>query len=301
MQVRVVAPATSANLGSGFDVIAVALDIYNEVTAEPTSDGTITVTCDAGSEPGLLDPDSNMVCRGYAHACNALKVPSQTRGVALACVNRIPIARGLGSSAAAALSGVLIAAALHDAHWDDPHVLALVTELEGHPDNAAAALLGGATISIADGPTVRFAVHEGLHAVLFVPDIQLRTDAARTVLPHSLDRADAVYNLGRCALLVHALESGRFELLRDAMDDRWHQPQRTVLLPYLPALIAAALDAGACGAALSGAGPSVIAFTDADPSGIADTLQAAAHFTGITGHTLNCALSQAGAHVEMTP
>ena len=260
--IRVRAPATSANLGPGFDCLAVALDLHNtvEVTAgEPGSglrievqgEGRGSVACDASN---LI-----MVAMERLAASQGLALP---RDLHLRLENRIPLGRGLGSSAAAIAGGLLAAALLMDVPALPGALLPVALGLESHPDNVVAALWGGFTIGVLDGPEAvvrRFDPPQGLLAVLLVPDAFVSTALSRGVLQAQVGRGDAVYNASRCALLVADLLQGRFDGLRVAMQDRLHQPQRAASFPYLDAAIDAALMAGAHGAALSGSGSSVLA------------------------------------------
>ncbi|MFN2451499.1 MAG: homoserine kinase [Candidatus Dormibacteria bacterium] len=291
-------PATVANLGPGFDVLALALQLQNEVEAENTDEPGLSLVLPPGSPAELRDPESNLVVAAYRSTCAALGVPAV--GVRLRCVNRIPLRRGLGSSAAAALGGTLAACALHGAPWDEHRVLTHVGAIEGHPDNAAAALLGGLAICPVGAPAVRLDVPESLLAVVYVPDVELATAAARAVLPDTVSRADAVFNAGRCALMIRALLLDDSVGLRVAMEDRLHQAARTPLFPALPALLDAALAAGACGAALAGAGPSVIALVHGHPEQVQRALAAAARKHGVRGHTLVSGVRNWGARVDVS-
>src|SRR5205814_90275 len=180
----------------------------------------------------------------------------------------IPLKRGLGSSAAAALAGALVADRLLDGAIGEAGVLRTAVEMEGHPDNVVASLRGGAQVSIRDAEgrvlSVPIAIKRPLRAALYIPDQELATSAARAVLPTEVPLEDAVHNLGRAALLVAALAHGQYDLLGEAMQDRLHQPARAGLLPWLPALLEAAVKAGALGAALSGAGTTVCALCTPD-------------------------------------
>jgi len=207
-------------------------------------------------------------------------------GVHFACVNRIPIGRGMGSSAAAALAGVLVATALHHAPWDEDAVLERAAAIEGHRDNAAAALLGGLAICAPGAPAVQMAVSDELRAVLFIPDLPFTTNEARQVVPTSFSRADAIFNASRCALLVRALAIGDHTGLRHAMQDRWHQDARFALMAGAQEIVAAANEAGASGAALAGAGPSVIALTPLAPEPIVLAMEGAAAEAGVAGQTM---------------
>ena len=296
MRATVRVPATVANLGPGFDVLALALELQNEVEAEQTGEPGISLDPGPGAPDELRDPGRNLVVRAYAAACAAIGV--EATGVAFRCVNRIPLRRGLGSSAAAALSGVLAAVALHRPPWDEVRILEQVTALEGHPDNAAAALLGGLVIVAPGAAPVTMRVAEELLAVVFVPEMELSTSAAREVVPTELSRADAIFNAARCALLIRAVAEKDWSTLGTAMEDRWHQPQRTALMPALPDLIAGAVGAGACGAALAGAGPSVIALTWRDPEAVQAGFMAAARGHGLRGRSIVSRVRNWGARVD---
>ena len=299
MQVRVAVPATVANLGPGFDVLAMALQLQNEVHAVLEDGDVLTIDPGDGAPAELRDPERNLVTRAFRHAERALAV--SPAGARFTCVTRIPMSRGLGSSAAAALSGVLSAVALHHAPWDEHDVIDCVAQLEGHRDNAAAALLGGLAICAPAAHAVRIDVPDELRAVLFLPDVQLRTDASRGVVPQTLAREDAVFNAARCALLVRALLTREWETLAVAMEDRWHQQARSTLTPHVPALIAAAVGAGAAGAALAGAGPSVIALVAGDTAGVAAALRDAAAASQVAGSTLVLSPRNYGARVDVRP
>lgn len=299
MRVSIAAPASVANLGPGFDILALAVQLQNDVSAEANDGDIVTVDPGDGAPEALRKPATNLVTRAYLHACAALGATAV--GASFQCVNRIPFGRGLGSSAAAALSGVLAAAALHHAPWDEQAVLDVVAELEGHRDNAAAALLGGLAICAEGAPAVRMNVPDELRVVVFAPDMELATTEARRVVPQQFSRADAVFNAGRCALLVRALAERDWSTLGAAMEDRWHQPQRAALMPALMPMIAAARDAGAAGAALAGAGPSVVALSVGDHAAVASALELAAAEHGVTGGAVTLAPRNFGARVDLHP
>jgi homoserine kinase len=297
VRVRVFVPASVANLGPGFDILALALQLQNDVRAEQR-DGALTIDPGPDSAPELHDPEQNLVTRAYTRVCETLRVPAN--GVHFTCVNRIPIARGLGSSAAATLSGILVATAVHHAPWGSQEVLDCAAEMEGHRDNAAAALLGGLAISAAGAPAVQLDVADELRAVLFVPDTPFSTADSRRVVPQEFSRADAIFNAGRCALLVRALALGDHASLRVAMQDRWHQDARFALIPGAGSIVDAAIDAGASGAALAGAGPSVVALTPLDPDPVASAMTAAATAASVAGHTLILAPRNYGTRVDVS-
>jgi homoserine kinase len=298
VRVRVAVPASVANLGPGFDILAMALQLQNDIRAEQRP-GALTIDAGLDAPAELNDPERNLVTIAYAGSCAALGVPAT--GVHFTCVNRIPIGRGMGSSAAAALSGVLVATALHQAPWDENNVLERVASLEGHRDNAAAALLGGLAICAPDAPAVQIAVSDELRAVLFIPDVPFRTNESRQVVPTTFSRADAIFNASRCALLVRALVIGDHAALRAAMQDRWHQDARFALMAGSREIVAAAHAAGASGAALAGAGPSVVSLTPLDPEPIAVAMAAAASSAGVSGGTMVLPPRNYGTRVDVSP
>ena len=297
MRVTIAAPATSANLGPGFDILACALDLQNEVAAETVESGGITITVHPPLER-LRDPAQNLVAQAYTSACADLGVP--TGSLHLRCTNRIPMGAGLGSSAAAALSGVLVASALHAAPWDADAILARVAAIEGHRDNAAACLHGGLTICTSES-TARLDLPDSLRAVVVIPEQAVATELARSVLPTTLPRGDAVFNASRCALLVWAVATGNLDALGIAMEDCWHQPSRTALMPALPQLIEAARSSGAHGAALSGAGPSVVALATEQVDAVAAALTARASELGVAARVEVFRLRNWGARVTVAP
>jgi len=295
VRVHVRVPATSANLGPGFDALGLALGLYNEVTA--TEADTVTVALEgegAGSLPATRD---NVVARGVRQAYEAAARPF--KGVTLTCVNRIPAARGLGSSAAAWVGGLVAGNALLGEPLSREAVLALAARAEGHPDNVAAALFGGLTVSCALGDgritSVSLPVPAALRWVVLVPETTSSTAEARAVLPESVPRADAVFNVQRVALLLAGLQRQRTDALAAAFDDRLHQPYRCRLFPWLPAVIEAARAAGAIGGALSGAGPSVLAVVAGDPGEVGRAMEGALTAAGIGGRAQPFSVDTEGA------
>jgi homoserine kinase len=265
-RVVVEVPATTANLGAGYDVLAMALDLVNRVTVEVLDEPLVELEVEGEGSGQLVGDRHNrfVVALELGLRWALGEVPAGI-GWRVEMRNEIPLARGLGSSAAATVAGLVAADALTGGRLGERLQLDLACELEGHPDNAAAALLGGFVVVATVGgrpEAVRFDVPGRLRAVLFVPDRELATTAMRTVLPREVLHRDAVFNVGRAALAVAAISSGRYELLRDATEDRLHEPYRAAVFPELPRLVAAAREAGALGACLSGAGSSVIAFAD---------------------------------------
>ncbi len=292
--VHVRVPATSANLGPGFDALGLALALHNEVTAVEAEHVRVRVE---GQGAGRLSTgDQNVVARGIRLAYEA--AGRTFRGAEVACLNRIPPSRGLGSSAAAWVGGLMAGNGLLGSPLSTEAVLSLAARAEGHPDNVAAALLGGLTVSAA-GPdgvmAVSLSVPDNLCWVALIPDITAATAEARAVLPPSVPRADAVFNVQRVALLLAALQVGRTDALRVALDDRLHQPYRQRLFPWMPDVADAATRAGALGCVLSGAGPSLLAVVVGDGHAVARAMEAALARAGIAGAARALAVDTTGA------
>jgi homoserine kinase len=266
MPVRVRVPATSANLGPGFDALGLALGWYDDVVVKVAEDGLHIDVAGEGAEQ-VPRTERHLVVKAMRAGFAALG--GQPRGLEVVCANRIPHGRGLGSSAAAIVSGLMAARALVPGANDvmpDPVLLRLATELEGHPDNVAACLYGGLTVAWqgADGPEVaRMLPAAGLRPVVFVPPTKASTAKVRKLLPETVPHADAARNAGRAALLVHALTTDPAYLL-PATEDRLHQPYRAEAMPRSAALVQALRQSGVP-AVISGAGPTVLAFA---PDGI---------------------------------
>jgi homoserine kinase len=263
---RVRVPATSANLGPGFDALGLALSLSDEVSARVTTAGVNISVVGEGADGVALD-ESHLVLRSMRASFDRLGV--QPAGLELVCANRIPHGRGLGSSAAAIVAGVLLARALVDggsAILDDAATLVLADELEGHPDNVAACLLGGLTIAWTpdDGGGARAIRLEpsGVRPVVCIPVLTSSTAQSRQALPPSVPHVDAAFNAARAALLVAALTVAP-ECLLSATEDRLHQQYRAAGLPATAALVAA-LRAHHLPAVVSGAGPTVLVLTTAE-------------------------------------
>jgi homoserine kinase len=261
--VTVVVPATSANLGPGFDALGLALSLEDEVTARVT-DGGIRVEVSGEGADEVSTGDTHLILATMRRTFAVLGL-AEPPGLTLTCRNRIPHARGLGSSSAAIVAGIRLADALFtQSALDDSAALALAAELEGHPDNVAPCLLGGFTIAWtgpAGARAVRLDVAPGIAPVVYIPTVRGFTAHARAALPESVPHRDAAFNAARSALLVHALTEDP-ALLLDATDDRLHQPYRAPSMPQTAALVRK-LRADGVPACVSGAGPTVLAL----PSG----------------------------------
>ncbi len=285
-------PASTANLGAGYDCLGLALDLLNRVTVEAVrGDGSIELVTTGEGAGELRGDRTDRFVTGLERALEAQLGPRPAWvGWRIAAHNRIPLARGLGSSSAAAVGGVWAGNALGGRRLSSATLLRMATEIEGHPDNAAAALLGGFVVSAHLGErveAVRFDAPAGLQAVLFIPDRRLATADMRRVLPAEVPLRDAVSNMSRIAIGVAGIASGRFELLADLTVDRIHEPYRSVAYPQLPRLTGAARAAGALGAFLSGAGSTVLAFVapGADATPVETALRDAAAEAGLEGRT----------------
>jgi homoserine kinase len=267
-KVTVEVPASSANLGAGYDCLGVALAMTDTVQLEVRgwSRSEIDLTVEGQGRGELTGDRDNRFVAGFEAALEAARgdLPDGV-GWRIVMHNDIPLERGLGSSAAATVGGLVAGNALLGDPLSTTDLLRLATDIEGHPDNAAAALLGGFTVSAIVGDVVeavRFDVPRELRAVLFIPDQRFSTDAMRDALPLKVPLADAVANIGAVGLGVAGLATGRTDLLRLLTVDRIHEPYRAKAFPALPRLLAAAREAGALGACLSGAGSTILAFAD---------------------------------------
>jgi homoserine kinase len=253
-RVHVSAPASSANLGPGYDCLGVALPLRNDVIVEP-AEGPLQVVVEGIGADVLPTDATNLVVQSFRRASGLTG-----DGLRFTLVNRVPLASGTGSSSAAIVAGLAAGLALTGRPIDCDALLPLAVEIEGHPDNVAAAILGGFTIALGGEPPLarRIAPPPGLGFVLVVPAEELATHESRKALRSEIPRADAVYSLQRTALLVDLLATGVIELLPRALSDRLHEPDRAALTPVLGRL--RALDTGlpCLGVTLSGAGPSVL-------------------------------------------
>lgn len=285
-------PASSANLGAGYDCLGLALELTNRVTVEAVEgDGSIELAVTGEGAGELPASRANRFVAGLEAAVEAVLGPRPPAiGWRVLMHNRIPLSRGLGSSAAATVGGVVAGDTLAGGGLGMDALLRIATTIETHPDNAAAVLLGGFVVSAHLGDrveAVRFDAPDGLRAVLFIPDRRLSTEDMRRVLPAEVPLRDAVGNMGRVAIGVAGIASGRFELLADLTVDRIHEPYRSVAYPELPRLTGAARAAGALGAFLSGAGSTVLAFVapGADAAPVQAALEEAARDQGLAGRS----------------
>ncbi len=308
--VRVRVPATSANLGPGFDAFGLALGLYDEVMVRIADAGLRIDVAGEGADEVARD-ERHLVVRAMRAAFDRLG--GQPPGLEVVCANRIPHGRGLGSSAAAICAGITAARALavSPVPFTDDDVLQLATGLEGHPDNVAACLYGGFTIAWMDHPSeiddrgvdlstaavLRLDPSQAVKVVAFVPTKPLSTEVARGLLPRTVPHADAARNAGRAALLSAAVTQGRIDLLLAATQDRLHQPYRAPAMAESAALIAA-LRAEGHAAVVSGAGPTVLVLTG--EAQLEDVIACGATAMGPEWRALGLAVDAAGA-VSLDP
>lgn len=261
-RVTVQVPASTSNLGSGFDALGMALQIHSRYDISFLDDGPpFDIEATGLNAERIPTDESNLALQAFRKLCAS--VGHEPPPIRMRILNGIPLERGLGGSASAILGGMLAANAIIPDHLDDDEVLALATELDGHADNVTASLYGGLRVACRDGGKVMslpIPSADDLQIVLAVPRISIATQAARTILPTDVPLVDAAFNIGRAALLVAAFASLEYSYLDAAMDDRLHQRHRTLLIPQMDAVFLAAKEAGALAAALSGSGPSIIAF-----------------------------------------
>ncbi|MGN0675582.1 MAG: homoserine kinase [Oscillospiraceae bacterium] len=259
--IKIQIPATSANLGAGFDALGLALNYYNYVNIEE-ADEIIIESLDGTAVP----TDASNLVYDTAHILYDI-CGRKLNGLKIQQINNIPMARGLGSSSACIIAGLVGANQLLGEPMGLDDLVNLSAQIEGHPDNTAPALLGGIVTAVFDGKCVHWVkqeVYTTLKFVVVIPDFELKTEKARACLPKEISHKDAVYNLSRAALFSASLLTGKYENLRTAVHDRLHQPYRMELIPHGRDVFDTAYSLGAYAAYLSGAGPSLMAIVDAD-------------------------------------
>ncbi len=303
MKILVKVPATTANLGPGFDALGLALNLWNETEFIAAEDRRIIVAIEGEGQGRLPTNAENLIVQTALQIYNLVKKPCT--GLHIHCRNRIPIGSGLGSSSAALLTGMLGANALLGAPFTEEEILRLAIETEGHPDNVAPAMLGGLVASIVhDGRVISLklpakANRSPIHATVVLPDFDFPTVQARAILPKQVDRKDAIYNISRAVLVTEALRTGNLDLLGKAMSDMLHQPYRIPLIPGAQAAMEAARQAGAAAVALSGAGPSLIAFTAKQDPAIGIAMKRAFEQAGLSARIFELEPSYEGAEVTI--
>jgi homoserine kinase len=289
IQLRV--PATSANLGPGFDAFGIALNLYNEFVIREKNEGALP--------PGFsLLPRKNLGADAALLLARKAKLtlPELEFGIRA----QVPRARGLGSSATLTIAGIKAADALLQTHYSDAELIALASQIEGHPDNAAPALLGGFVISIRNGQNVQFfrsLPPKPLQVVVGVPDFELHTVKSRQALPEQVSLKDAAFNVSRAGLLAASLISGQYELLRRGMEDRLHQPYRQALVPGLDKVMEAVIKKGALGTCLSGSGPTILVFCQNQAQALQQVIKKTWAEAGIKARTYHLQIAANGTEV----
>jgi homoserine kinase len=300
LRFRLKVPATSANLGPGFDSLGLALELWNEVELEVLPGFGKPIIDIDGEGAGALPFDENhMIYRVLSDYCqqHGFSLPR----LRLNFLNRLPLARGLGSSASARVMGVALGQLLVAGKLDSQELIEIATRLEGHPDNVAPAVVGGLVASLAAESgviTCPRPLHPDWRLIVCVPEFQLETHLSRLALPPQISHADAVFNVTRLPILLAALEQGRADWLREASRDVLHQPYRVALVPGLREVFRGAIDAGAAAVYLSGAGPSVAAWVQGPVQAVAAAMEREFSAAGIASRSLSLGVAVRGAHAQ---
>ncbi len=303
MTITIRVPATSANLGPGFDSLGIALDLWNEAEFIPTNDKKISLMIEGEGWDKLPTGASNAIVDAALQVYNLAGKPYH--GMQIRCINRVPLSSGLGSSSAALLTGMLGANAMIGEPFSREEILRLAIETEGHPDNVAPAMLGGLVASIIHESHVvslRLTLTDQrapMHITVVFPDFDFPTKQARAILPKQIELKDAIYNISRAVIITEAFRLGNLDMLHEAMDDKLHQPYRIPLIPGAQAALDAAKHAGARAVALSGAGPSLIAFSAEPNPAIGEAMQRAFERAGLLARIFPLQMSDHGAEVHI--
>lgn len=261
---KIFIPATSANVGAGFDCLGLALDLYNVIEYEVLKEKKLIIEL-ADNDKGRISRGSNNLI--YKTITTTLKIlGKKTPGLYIKETNNIPLARGLGSSSACIVGGIAIANDIAGSPLTKKEMLAIATEMEKHPDNVAPAIFGGFVVSVIENGKVECikVTPPPFKYAVFIPNFALKTSKARAVLPTELSYKDAVYNISRAALTATALATGNIEILKTSINDKMHQPYRKKLIPNYDNIINIANKSGAIAAYLSGAGPTIMALVEED-------------------------------------
>jgi len=292
-------PASTANLGPGFDCLGLALNLYNRFDLERIGGRKVIVEAAGPAASGLPQNRKNLVWRAAARVLRATGEPAEGYRLKIEC--RVPLARGLGSSATAIIGGMVAANALARHPLGEDDLLREIIALEGHPDNVGASFYGGLTAACTVGRSrhrfLRFQPHRRIRVILAVPDYTLSTRSARAALPAEVPHGDAVFNLCRIPFIVERFCTGETDDLTELVADRLHEPYRRRLVRGYDAIRKSALDAGAAAVALSGAGPTLVAFTTGDPGPIERAVGEAMEKAGVGGSVLVCRPDRGGTKV----
>ena len=260
-------PGTSANCGPGFDCLGLAVTIYNELELTLLEENRLVIESKGEGAESIPTDDKNIVWKSAKMVLDRSGNSEKFKGAIIKMNNNVPMSRGLGSSAAAIVAGLVGANAIVGSPFNKHEILKFATEIEGHPDNVAPAIFGGFTVSVVDKGQVQtfsFLPKIKLKMIVAVPDFQLSTRIARQVLPKTVPLKDAIFNISRASMLIAALIQGKENFLSNAFEDSLHQPYRKSLVPGMNEVFEVAKKFGALGVALSGAGPCLIAFSAAN-------------------------------------
>jgi homoserine kinase len=302
MKVLVKVPATTANLGPGFDALGLALDLWNEAEFTAVDDKKISLSLEGEGVDQLPTDANNAIVDAALQVYDLAGKPCP--GLHIHCVNRVPLGSGLGSSSAAMLTGLLGANALLGEPFTREKILKLAIENEGHPDNVAPAMLGGLVASIIHESHVvslRLTLtgqHTPIYITVVFPEFDFPTKQARAILPRQIERKDAIYNISRAVIVTEAFRVGDMKMLGEAMTDRLHQPYRLPLIPGAQAAMDAMKKAGAEAVALSGAGPSLIAFSSKNEKAIGEDSKWVFEEAGLPARVFRLKISRKGAEVN---
>jgi homoserine kinase len=297
MKTIIKVPATSANLGPGFDALGLALDLWNETTVTTAKEFAVTIQGEGAGR--LASGKNNLIVRAAQRL--AERAGKSLPSFRAECVNAIPLSSGMGSSSAAILTGLLTGNALLENPFSREEILNLASEMEGHPDNVAAALLGGLVVSTLHAGKViarQIPMAINVSITIALPGFYITTKQARAALPKKISTKSAVHNISRAALVVEALRTGELDLLGKVMTDTLHQPYRLKLIPGAESAMEAAQEAGANAVALSGAGPSVIAFSSKAEAGIGEAMKRAFEGAGLPARIFNLRATGQGAGIH---
>jgi homoserine kinase len=297
MNITINVPATSANLGPGFDALGLALDLWNTTSITPASEFAVTIQGEGADR--LAMGKNNLIVRAAQRLADRAGRPLPP--FQAECVNAIPLSSGMGSSSGAILTGLLAGNALLENRFTRDEILDFACEMEGHPDNVAPAMLGGLVVStIQEGRVIARQIPVGMdmHVTIALPDFYFPTKQARAALPNKVSMKNAVHNISRAVLVTEAFRSGDLSLLGDAMVDKLHQPYRLKLIPGAASAMEAAKTAGAAAAALSGAGPGVIAFSSKAGAGIGESMRRAFEAAGLAARIFHLRVSGRGAEIS---
>jgi len=300
MKISISVPATSANLGPGFDALGLALDLWNETTVTPAKEFAVKVTGEGADR--LTSGRNNLIVRAAQRLAEHTRKPLPPFHAE--SVNQIPLSSGMGSSSAAILTGLLAGNTLLEHPLSKEEILNLASEMEGHPDNVAPALLGGLVVSMIDTEAGKVIAHQipmamDLHITIVLPDFYITTKQARAALPKRISMKNAVHNISRAVLVTEAFRTGNLNLLGKAMTDTLHQPYRLKLIPGANTALEVAKEAGADAVALSGAGPSLIAFSSKAEAGIGESMKRVFEAAGLAARIFNLRVSGRGAEIQI--